>query len=58
VILPPPVNSTVNDAGPELSFDGRTLYFQSLRPGTLGAFDLYITTRTKLKGQAAEHNPD
>jgi hypothetical protein len=44
------MNSAVNDAGPELSFDGKTLYFHSLRPGTTGAFDLYVTTRTKLKG--------
>jgi hypothetical protein len=38
-----------NDAGATLSFDGTTLFFQSVRPGTFGAFDLYMTTRTKLK---------
>jgi hypothetical protein len=37
------------DAGPALSFDGTKLFFQSARPGSLGAFDLYITTREKLK---------
>jgi WD40-like Beta Propeller Repeat len=26
----PPVNSSANEAGPALSFDGRTLYFQSV----------------------------
>ena len=59
VNLGPGVNSasvTVNgitysgaDAGPSLSFDGKTLYFQSVRPGTVGAFDLYVSTRQKLK---------
>jgi WD40-like Beta Propeller Repeat len=43
------VNSAVNDAGPALSFNGTTLYFQSGRPGGVGAFDLYVTARTKLK---------
>jgi Tol biopolymer transport system component len=44
------VNSAAGDAGPALSFKGTTLYFQSVRPGGFGAFDLYMTTRTKLKG--------
>ena len=39
-----------NDAGPELSFDGTALYFQSLRPGTSGIFDLYVVRRAKLRG--------
>ena len=44
------VDSIANDAGPALSFDGTALYFQSGRPGGLGAFDLYVTTRRKLRG--------
>ena len=36
------------DAGPALSFDGKTLFFHSVRPGTFGAFDLYMSTREKL----------
>lgn len=40
---------TGSDAGPALSFDGTTLYFQSNRPGVVGNFDLYEITRTKLK---------
>ena len=44
------VNSTVQDGRPALSFDGTQLYFQSPRPGGLGSFDLYVTTRTKLQG--------
>jgi hypothetical protein len=56
VNLGPVVNSgnafpsfTGPDAGPALSFDGKTLYFQSNRPGVVGNFDLYMTTREKLK---------
>jgi Tol biopolymer transport system component len=41
------VNSAGVEAGPHLSFDGTTLYFQSNRPGS-GAFDLFAATRTKL----------
>jgi WD40 repeat protein len=52
------VNSTQVDARPAISFDGMTLYFQSTRPGAVGCtsatgpcvFDLWVTTRTKLRG--------
>jgi hypothetical protein len=50
VNLGPNVNSASIDAGPALSFDGKTLYFQSNRPGGFGAFDLYTTTRARLRG--------
>jgi Tol biopolymer transport system component len=40
------INSAGTDAQPTLSRDGRTLVFASDR-GTLGNFDLYISTRTK-----------
>jgi Tol biopolymer transport system component len=43
------VNSTVLDFRPALSFDGTALYFHSERPGGFGGYDLYVTTRTKLK---------
>jgi len=54
----PVVNSTLIDARPALSFDGTTLFFQSTRPGAVGCssptgpcvFDLWVTTRSKLKG--------
>ena len=49
VSLGPVVNSAALDARPALSFDGTTLYFHSGRPGNLGPFDLYVSTRTKLK---------
>jgi WD40-like Beta Propeller Repeat len=53
------VNTGSIDAKPTLSFDATTLFFQSTRPGGLGpcstpagpcVFDLWMTTRTKLKG--------
>ena len=31
------------------SFDGRAFYFRSNRPGGYGDFDLYVTTREKLR---------
>lgn len=41
VRLGPEVNSTAADTNPCLSADGSTLYYQSLRPGGLGDFDLW-----------------
>src|SRR6516165_7878028 len=38
------------DRGPALSFDGRTLYFASNRPGGSGKSDLWMATRSKLEG--------
>jgi len=45
------VNTTAFDGGPALSFDGTTLYFHSNRPGGVGGNDLYVTTRTRLRGR-------
>lgn len=39
------VNTAVNDLRPTLSWDGRTLYFGSVRAGGDGSQDLYVTTR-------------
>ncbi len=39
--LGPPVNTSVADAGPALSGDGKTLYFMSGRTGGSGAWDLW-----------------
>ena len=53
-----PVNlgSTINTFSTEnnanLSSDRLTLFFSSDRPGGFGGLDLYMTTRTKLKGQS------
>ena len=45
----PPINSASFDGAPALSFDGTELYFFSARPGGVGANDLYVTTRTRLR---------
>jgi WD40-like Beta Propeller Repeat len=50
VNLGPPVNSVSNDQAPAISSDGETLFFASDRPGGYGAIDIYMTTRTKLRG--------
>jgi Tol biopolymer transport system component len=47
------VNSAYLDFRPAISFDGTALYFHSARLGGIGGgimeYDLYVTTRTKLK---------
>jgi Tol biopolymer transport system component len=48
VNLGPNVNSSSNDAGPSISADGLTLYFSSDRPGGLGGYDLWLTTRATI----------
>lgn len=56
-----PVNlgSTINTVSIEnnahLSSDRLTLFFSSDRSGGSGGLDLYISTRTKLRGQSANH---
>jgi hypothetical protein len=49
VNLGAPVNSGFGDRGPALSFDGKTLYFASARPGGLGKSDPWVATRTKVR---------
>jgi len=46
-----PVNSLGSDFRPTLSFDGTALIFASDRPGGVGAGDLYVSTRTRLRGR-------
>jgi Tol biopolymer transport system component len=41
----PPLNTEFDDVHPELSQDGRTLFFASNRTGSLGGLDLWMTTR-------------
>jgi hypothetical protein len=45
------VNSNMTDGKANLSFDGLTLYITSPRAGGYGQWDLWVTTRTKLKGR-------
>lgn len=47
-----PINGSGADAGAALSFDGTTLYFQSVRPGNFfTGYNVWVTTRIKLKGK-------
>ena len=43
------INSSANDAGPAISFDGTVLYMQSARAGGYGAFDLFLARREKVR---------
>ena len=43
--LGPTVNSSTLDAGPSISADGLTLFFDSERPGGMGGQDIWITER-------------
>jgi len=53
---PVSLGTTINTAFQEqqacLSSDNQTLLFTSSRPGGFGGVDLYMTTRTKLRGQS------
>jgi len=40
-----PINTTSQDAGPRFSNDGHLLFFQSDRPGGVGAGDIYLMRR-------------
>ena len=46
----PDINGPAFDGAPALSFDGKTLYFFSERPGGFGKRDLYVTTRSRIRG--------
>ena len=43
--LGPTVNSSANDAAPNLSRDGHYLFITSNRPGTLGSNDIWVSAR-------------
>lgn len=43
------VNGAFNDIHPYLASDGETLFFSSNRPGGVGGFDLYMTTRIRVR---------
>jgi len=45
------VNSAAAETRPSVSWDGRTLYYGSTRPGGEGSTDHYVTTREKLKAK-------
>ena len=45
--LGPTINTSAWDFGPNISADGRTLFFSSGKPGGVGGHDMYVTTRAK-----------
>lgn len=45
------VNGAFADMQPYIAADRKTLFFTSNRPGGCGAVDLYMTQRTRLRGQ-------
>jgi len=46
------VNTSFQEQMPYLSSDRKTLFFSSDRPGGFGGLDLYMSIRTKLRGQS------
>jgi Tol biopolymer transport system component len=46
------INTASIDNNAYLSSDGMTLFFASDRPGGFGGVDLYMSTRTKLRGNS------
>jgi hypothetical protein len=42
-----PLNTTVSDVTPNLSFDGLKLIFGTNRPGSMGGQDIWMATRTR-----------
>jgi hypothetical protein len=46
------INTMFVEQNAYLSSDGKTLFFSSDRPGGFGGLDLYMITRTKLRGQS------
>jgi Tol biopolymer transport system component len=46
----PELNTTSNDGGPRLTYDGNTMYLMSDRPGGLGGDDIYVSTRAGTQG--------
>lgn len=47
-----PINTRAWDSQPSVSFDGKTLYFSSSRPGGIGESDLWYSTYSKGKWSA------
>jgi WD40-like Beta Propeller Repeat len=54
VNLGPVINSTLVENLPEISSDGKTLFFSSNRTGGIGLVDVWMSTRTKLHGENDE----
>ena len=46
--LDAPLSTAANDSQPKISWDARTLLFNSTREPTLGGIDIWTSTRTKI----------
>jgi Tol biopolymer transport system component len=55
--LGPVVNSTASDGSPDISADGLTLYFDSLRPGGYGNWDIWVSRRESINDAWGEPEP-
>lgn len=54
--IPPPLNSRYHEPSATFSFDERTMYFISNRPGGIGGSDIYVSTYTEGKGWSEPQN--
>jgi Tol biopolymer transport system component len=52
------INTAFAEQQPYLSSDAKTLFFGSDRPGGSGGLDLYMSTRTKLRGHGDDDDRD
>ncbi|HVS82487.1 MAG TPA: hypothetical protein VHE60_12220, partial [Pyrinomonadaceae bacterium] len=52
------INTAFAEQNPYLSSDNKTLFFASDRPGGSGGQDLYMSTRTKLRGHRDDDDKD
>ena len=58
VNLGPPINNRPSrDASPSISADGRSLYFDSIRPDRLGQIDLWVARRETTNDPWSESEP-
>ncbi|MBW7844781.1 MAG: OmpA family protein [Bacteroidia bacterium] len=50
-----PVNTRAWESQPTISFDGKTLYFSSARPGGIGGMDIWMSTYNKGRWSAPQN---
>jgi predicted secreted protein len=55
--LGPVVNSPYDDGSPDISADGLTLYFDSLRPDGAGSWDIWLTRRETVDAEWGPSEP-
>lgn len=55
--LGPVVNSPYDDGSPDISADGLSLYFDSLRPDGAGSWDIWLTQRESIDDEWGPSEP-